>query len=287
MPYILLIIPALIVIHYIFFCFFKVTRCEITTDKISKDLKIVFISDLHGFTYGKRLYNKVKALNPDVILIGGDSVNKDEAESIRKVKPFICSLPEIAPTFYAFGNHEAFIQNLSYDNNAELKSEFNAFISSLRENNVWLLYKEVEYFGDMAFMPIDLPLSYYKKREIKPYDANEVMSSVIGDLSVSGFNIILAHNPCYAGNYAELNPDLILCGHTHGGLIRIPFIGAFLSPELTFFPKYSGGIYDIMSNGRKIKLIVSKGLGTHGFHIRIHNMAELIEIKLKKGESNE
>ncbi|MCR5374499.1 MAG: hypothetical protein K6E39_03890, partial [Lachnospiraceae bacterium] len=83
-----------------------------------------------------------------------------------------------------------------------------------------------------------------------------------------------------ARNDAELNPDLILCGHTHGGLVRIPFIGAIISPELELFPKYSGGMYDIVNEGRSTKLIVSKGLGTHGFHIRVHDMAEIVEIRL-------
>ena len=276
----LLIILSLIVLHYVFFCFFKVTRYEIKSNKIDKDLKVLFLSDLHGFTYGNRLYNRIKALEPDVILIGGDSVNKTNAKSFDKAKKLICRLPEIAPTYFAFGNHESKLKSLSFDEDRELKMAFNAFISELNANNVWLMYNEVEDIGDLSVMPIELPLEYYCKRELKPYNKDEVIGSIIGELSVDKFNIILSHNPNYAGNYAELNPDLILCGHTHGGLVRIPFVGAIISPELELFPKYSGGMYTVVNGERSTKLIVSKGLGTHGFHIRVHDMAEIVEIKL-------
>ena len=276
----LLIILSLIIIHYVLFCFFKVTRYEIKTDKIDKDTKIVFLSDLHGFTYGNRLYKRIETLKPDIIFIGGDSVNKTSAKSFDKVKDLICSLPRIAPTYFAFGNHESQLKALSFDDDRELKMAFNSFISELNANNVWLLYNEVEYIGNISVMPIELPLTYYSKREIKPYNSEEAIGSIIGEFSVDGFNIILSHNPNYARNYAELNPDLILCGHTHGGLVRIPFIGALISPELELLPKYSGGIYDIINNGKLVKLIVSKGLGTHGYHVRVHDMAEIVEIRL-------
>lgn len=276
----LLIIPALIIIHYIFFCFFKVTRYEIKSVKIDKDIKILFLSDLHGFTYGNRLYNKIKELNPDFILIGGDSVNKNSAASFNKIKSLICNLPQIAPTYYAFGNHETQLKNLGFDDDRELKMAFNSFISELNANNVWLLYNEVEYMGNVSVMPIELPLEYYSKRKIKPYNSEEATGKIIGEFFVDNFNIILSHNPNYARNYAELNPDLILCGHTHGGLVRIPFVGAIISPELELFPKYSGGMYTVANGERSTKLIVSKGLGTHGFHIRVHDMAEIVEIRL-------
>ena len=69
---------------------------------------------------------------------------------------------------------------------------------------------------------------------------------------------------------------MTFCGHNHGGLVRIPGIGSLLSPQLTLFPKYNDGMYEIQ--GRKV--IVSRGLGTHTFHVRVFNRAELIIVRL-------
>ena len=89
------------------------------------------------------------------------------------------------------------------------------------------------------------------------------------------FQILLAHNPAYAENYAKWGADVTFCGHNHGGLIRIPGIGSLISPQLTLFPKYDAGKFQI---GDRC-VIVSRGLGTHTFHVRIFNRAELLQIK--------
>ena len=70
--------------------------------------------------------------------------------------------------------------------------------------------------------------------------------------------------------------DLTFCGHNHGGLIRLPGIGSLLSPQLTWFPKYNDGCHDLRGN----KVVISRGLGTHTFHIRIFNRAELVAVRV-------
>ena len=89
------------------------------------------------------------------------------------------------------------------------------------------------------------------------------------------FQILLAHNPAYAPHYASWGADVAFCGHNHGGLIRIPGVGSLVSPQMTLFPQYDAGEFEI--NGRHV--IVSRGLGTHTFHIRVFNRAQLLAVE--------
>ena len=61
-----------------------------------------------------------------------------------------------------------------------------------------------------------------------------------------------------------------------GGMIRLPFIGAVLSPERKFFPKYSSGVYEINNK----KLLVSRGIGHSRPGIRLFNKREIVSITL-------
>ena len=94
------------------------------------------------------------------------------------------------------------------------------------------------------------------------------------------FQILLAHNPAYASAYAAWGADVAFCGHNHGGLIRIPGLGSLISPQFTWFPKYDAGMFQLGNTA----IVVSRGLGTHTFHIRIFNRAELLSVKFVPGE---
>ena len=82
----------------------------------------------------------------------------------------------------------------------------------------------------------------------------------------------MAHNPSYVKEYVEWGADLILCGHLHGGIVRIPGLTGLITPALEWFPKYSGDLY---YEGDKV-IVVSKGLGTHTINLRFLNPAEVV-----------
>jgi hypothetical protein len=70
---------------------------------------------------------------------------------------------------------------------------------------------------------------------------------------------------------------LVVSGHVHGGIMRLPVFGGVLSPSLTLFPKYDGGRF---SEG-KSTMILSRGLGTHTIPLRVFNPGELVVIDFK------
>ena len=96
-------------------------------------------------------------------------------------------------------------------------------------------------------------------------------------LNKNEFNILLAHTPFYFDEYEKWGADLTLCGHVHGGIVRLPLVGGLLSPDRKFFPKYDLGEY--IKN--KSTMIVSKGLGGSMVLIRVNCKPEIVNIKLK------
>ena len=71
--------------------------------------------------------------------------------------------------------------------------------------------------------------------------------------------------------------DLGLAGHTHGGIVRLPKLGALYSAEEGLFPEYGGGVYTL---DNKATLIVSRGLGDSDKWPRINNVPELSVIDI-------
>jgi predicted MPP superfamily phosphohydrolase len=81
------------------------------------------------------------------------------------------------------------------------------------------------------------------------------------------FLVLLNHRNTWNEAFSEYGADLVLCGHAHGGIIRLPFIGGIVSTDFTLFPKYTSGIYK-MDGGY---MLVSRGLGNSARSFRVFN----------------
>ena len=157
-------------------------------------------------------------------------------------------------------------------------NEFVAYIKrQLEEVGVRILNNKSQDFdicgNNIRISGLELPLSCYQKGR-KPYLEPDFLNNALGKADSKHLQLLLAHNPSFAEQYAAWGADMAFCGHNHGGLVRIPGIGSLISPQFEFFPKYDAGEYDLLGH----KVYVSRGLGTHTFHIRIFNRADLLSI---------
>ena len=92
-----------------------------------------------------------------------------------------------------------------------------------------------------------------------------------------GYRILLAHRPEAIDEYRQMDFDLILSGHAHGGQWRIPgWINGVYAPGQGFFPRYAGGVYPLDD----LVMIVSRGLSNNTWVPRIFNPPELVMIEL-------
>lgn len=236
---------------------------EIPLDSLPESfdgLRIVHLSDLHKKRFGQNnaeLVRICKRLSPDIICFTGDLFSRDEDISAIKGKlPFMKKLRRIAPVYYILGNHES---------EAPEKAALLCYLLK-RAGIVCLRNKRVRLWRGESFISISglmLPNECYRLadgsfRGLRPVTLS-LVTRLIGRAS-RGCNILLSHTPLPFKAYAEWGADLTLSGHVHGGVVRLFGIG-LLSPERKFFPRYSQGLYRIMSARGASFMEVSAGLG--------------------------
>lgn len=256
---------------------FRVTRYRVASPKLTGEKTWVFLSDLHNQVYGEnncKLIDAVKNEFPDLILIGGDMLVGKNGHSYEPALACVKELVKIAPVYYANGNHEERmkLKPEKYDQSYALYRE------KLLKFGVHLLENESTVLSDdskVRLTGLEIPLECYthlKRREMP----GGAIKERIGNRDPEAFQVLLAHNPSYMKEYLAWGADLILSGHLHGGMVRIPGIGGVIGPDFVLFPKYSGEMRRVGDQ----TVIVSKGLGTHTIHIRLFNPAEIVVLSL-------
>ncbi len=255
---------------------FRVTEYKVSSPKIKKQARVAVIADMHGFSYGRencRLLEQVKKLNPHAIFIPGDMLVSKYSGTYEVALRVLQELARIAPVYYSYGNHETRLQNPEKTNHAL----FLQYMSKVKEAGVTVMGTESREIslGEnwVQLSALELELDYYEKGRIVPLEQG-YLEERLPPKKEGMYQILLAHNPAYAKEYIRWGADVTFCGHNHGGLIRIPGIGSVISPQLTWFPKYDSGRFQM--EGKNV--IISRGLGTHTFHIRIFDRAELLAV---------
>lgn len=257
---------------------FRTTEYDIRSEKMKGEARVLFLSDLHNHRYGfrnRRLVEAVRQAKPDLILIGGDMLVGKEEQSFAPAVEFLRQITGEAPVYYANGNHEQRMK----EQQDRFGTDYLIYKRMLEEIGITFLENETVKIplGETAvrLTGLEIPLEDYTRFHQKELRAEEIRER-IGDCDREAFTILLAHNPSYMKEYLAWGADLILSGHFHGGLVRLPGVGAVFSPSFQVFPAYSGGHYQ---EGEQ-EMVVSKGLGTHTFHVRLFNPAEAVLLRI-------
>ena len=261
---------------------FEISEYQVTNEKVNHSFRIVVISDLHSFSYGKRnerLFQAIQSQDPDLILVPGDLIVSAQVEKYEIAEVLMRRLTALAPVVLSNGNHESRVEMPE----SEFYHSYRQYQKKLERNGVRILNNRtmvLQIKGNaVSVSGLEIPLSSYRKGR-KPYLKPDFIDLALGRADAGHLQILLAHNPSFAEQYAAWGADLTFCGHNHGGLVRIPGIGSLISPQLELFPKYDAGEYTVL--GRKV--FVSRGLGTHTFHIRIFNRAQLMSVLVQPGK---
>lgn len=210
-------------------------------------MRIVHLSDLHGKEFGtnsERLLKKVAALEPDLIAITGDLI--DQENQLAMVPALARGLAAVAPTYYVTGNHEWAVRRVG-----DLKGILSQCGVTVLTNE----YITLERAGStLVVAGVDDPNGPADQKT--PQELKAEIDAELGDV----YTVLLSHRDSVF-DYAGWGYGLTLCGHGHGGIIRIPIMDrGLLGTDRQFFPEFDGGLYGFADGGA---CVVSRGLGSN------------------------
>lgn len=261
---------------------FCVTHYAIPSPKLQnlrEEQKILFLSDLHSYTYGKgnrKLLEAIRRQKPTLILIGGDMMIGVEQAKTDVAEELVLQLAKEYPIYYANGNHEQRMKlypelyGAVYEEYRERLIRGGVHFLENEKTDLLLENTPLRLYG------LEIPAECYGKWKKTTLSLEEVEER-IGRAKTDAYNILLAHNPKFMDTYLKWGADLVLSGHLHGGVVRLPKLGGVISPQGILFPRYSGE--HTKMNGQDV--VVSKGLGVHTIRVRFLNPAELIVLHLQ------
>lgn len=253
---------------------FVVKRYELNSTKIKSLYHFVVLSDLHDKAFGhqnKKLLAAIDKIKPEAVYIAGDMITALPGRQFDDTIAFLKSLSEKYPVYYGSGNHE-YRMRINTEKYGNMSSEYE---EKIRNMGIVRLYtgSTVSHRKDVKVYGLEIDRMYYRKWKMPKMPVDYTLQK-IGKAEQDCFTILLAHNPEFFDNYAKSGVDLVLSGHVHGGVAKIPFFGGVISPKFRLFPKYDGGLF--VKN--KTTMILSRGLGCHTIPVRFLNPGELIEV---------
>lgn len=252
--------------------------------RIRRDVRAVVLADLHNKKYGRDnelLIAAIREANPDMILVAGDLLTARPDAPLDTALHLLAALAADYPIYYGNGNHEHRLE-LYPDVYGDMAQRYGEGLAGLGIEPLVNVHVQLADWG-IAVYGAQIDKRFYKRFKVQTMDET-YLEEILGRADKSVYNILLAHNPDYFPRYAQWGADLVLAGHVHGGIARIPFVGkGVASPGIRLFPKYDGGRFDEEDS----TMLVSRGLGMHTIPVRLFNPGELLVLDFKSGQATE
>lgn len=244
--------------------FTKLENVTIKTNKLEEkqSIKLLQISDVHNkkvMDSNQQLIRLAQRAQPDAVVITGDLID-DNTQDLDSVYNLVEEIYAITPrVYFVTGNHE-WRGGLA----EKLKTGLETRGIMVLDNK-----NDVVDMEDVSFNVCGVA---------DWTSGNQKMGKALEGVDRSLYTIMLAHDPWIIHDYKDYAPDLTLSGHTHGGQIRLPGVGAVVAPGQELFPKLDKGIFDL--NKSKF-LYIDSGVGTSVFPIRFLNQSQITLITIE------
>jgi len=232
-----------------------VTRVELKSAKLNgcPPLRVLHLSDLHVERLTQReqqLIEHAHELRPDLILITGDLINTSytrEARAWAECRQLLTSLRAPLGVYAVSGSplvdpSEVFEQVLT-----------GTHVRRLQNESVPI---ELGCDGEPPVTLVGLACTHLQ--QVDTQALAQTLARVPHNPHTP-FTILMYHSPDLIREAAQAGIDLYLCGHTHGGQIRFPVVGALFTAS-RYWKRYEMGRYV----EKKTTLYVSRGIGMEG-----------------------
>lgn len=249
------------------------TRVSVT-HPLGNPIRIAVISDLHtgpykGKGFVERVVSAVNATLPDLILMPGDFI-MGSSSRLSDLDP-LKRLRAPMGVFAVLGNHETGETEDMFGNRYAEKYRGDEIAQKLAEDNVRVLRNDNDVIpmteGVLAVAGIDDLWS--GKSDIK---------KALAGIPAGAFIVLLSHNPSVIDDPLSRPAHLVVSGHTHGGQIRLPWIGAFVDLHTTIGPQYDEGLFQL-EGGRN--LVITRGIGESSPRARILAWPQILIINVQ------
>jgi len=236
----------------------RVETLSVTTGQSGRPVRLVQISDLHleAFDdYFRKVAALVGGLNPDLIVLTGDYL--EEERNIRGVLDFLRALKAPQGVFAVQGNWE-YWSRLEGEN---LRRHFaGAGVRLLINERVDLAINGQQ----LSLLGLDYPSSSDQLRRLQEQP------------DPARFNLLLSHVPAFSHEQLGQQIGLVLCGHTHGGQVRLPLLPPLYLPR--FSGRFVAGLYRVGQH--QIPLYVNRGIGTSVLPVRLNCRPEITIVEM-------
>lgn len=256
---------------------FEVVYEEFVLPRLKKECRFVLISDVHNKVYGENnasFIQAVKEINPDFIVVAGDLVTSCAGEDMTAGIELLNRLAQEYKIYYGLGNHESKIR----ERHDKFGNQFALLKERLTSDNLVMLENESTQIPEynIKITGLELPLEYFAHFKLQKME-EAYLAGAIGTPDKKMCNLLIAHNPDYFKEYVKWGADLVLSGHVHGGIMRLPVLGGVIAPSYRLFPKYDGGVY----RENNSVMLLGRGMGAHTIPLRFFNPAQLYAVTLK------
>ncbi|OGW85282.1 MAG: hypothetical protein A3C35_04965 [Omnitrophica bacterium RIFCSPHIGHO2_02_FULL_46_11] len=226
--------------------------------KVRKPITILHLSDIHfvGSEGSKRgFFQKLSMLNPDLIFLTGDII--DNNEGIDTAVRLISGLRARYGTFLVLGNHDYY----NYHMKDTLRYHMGLGKTSMDHNNVPRFVSEMKRIGVRVLINESTKLDVHGTPVLiggtdDPVTQRIDFEKALHGLSPQTLNVLLTHHLDALLKLSHHGVDLVFAGHTHGGQLRFPVLGAPIC-ETKLGRRYVEGLHRY----KEITLFVSRGLG--------------------------
>ncbi|MDY3281463.1 metallophosphoesterase [Dysosmobacter sp.] len=252
-------------------------RWEVPLPRLTAPVRAAVLSDLHDTEFGeggRTLAERVAAEEPDLIFLLGDMLNAASPDS-RRLTALVTRLSEIAPVYFAWGNHE-----LDYlaAGTSPLQPELEAAGATVLE----LDYADITVNG--AALRLGGLYEYaFAMDDYNTCDPARMDPAVYGFLTkfqaTDRCRVLLSHRPdtmIFGEAAATWGVELAVSGHLHGGQAVLPVLGGVYGGDQGLFPAYVHGLYQ----KEQVRLAITSGLGSEPGRPRFRNPPEIMILDL-------
>lgn len=244
----------------------KINDTSISSSKVSSNMRIAIISDLHATKYGisnSNIIGKVNKIKPDIVFVLGDMYTRKSKWNLIEIPINLMKslVDDGYPVYFSGGDHDT---SKKYFTELE---KVGVHVMNYREETVNIKGNNLKIMG--------IDNAYYTST----FDVSNEF-----ELDENCYNILMAHIPNYS-KFANFGADLTLCADTHGGIIQFPFgIGAIYDalnekwlPEITGNSTvYDKGWFEYKGGA----MFITSGIGDYPVPARFNNRPEVVSINI-------